>query len=199
MCRYVIFAGVNGAGKTTFYLLFSEMENMPRVNVDEIVREIGRWDNMNDTITAGKIAVKRVKQYFNERKSFNQETTLCGQSIVRNIKTAKQLGYFIELYYVGLNSEDLAVERVKSRVAKGGHGIPEADIRKRYKNSLTKLKDVLPYCDKVTLYDNSNTFTHIATYENNKWNLTDNPIPEWYKDIIEDNSKLISFKVKAFL
>lgn len=199
MCKYVVFAGVNGAGKTTFYLLFTEMRDMPRVNVDEIVREFGRWDNVSDTITAGKIAVRRVKQYFNERKSFNQETTLCGQSIVRNIKTAKQLGYYVELYYVGLDSEDLAVERVKNRVAKGGHGVPEADIKKRYKKSLAQLKNVLPYCDKVTLYDNSNTFIHIATYENNKWDLTDIPIPEWCKDIIENNSKLIRFNVKAFL
>lgn len=185
MCRYVIFAGVNGAGKTTLYQSNIKIQNMPRVNLDEIVRVFGKWDNIKDVTKAGEIAIKKIREYFANKISFNQETTLCGNSIVKNIITAKKLGYSIEIYYVGLNSADLAVERVKERVVKGGHGVPETDIKRRYFNSLIQLKKVLGYCDKVELFDNSGVFRRIAIYENNKWNLLVSDIPVWCGDIIK--------------
>ena len=98
--------------------------------------------------------------------------------------TAKEKGYRIELYYVGLESADLAVERVKYRVQNGGHGIPEIDIRKRYYKSFEQLKKIITYCDKIELYDNTVSFRAIAVYENGEWILIDDNIPEWCKKII---------------
>ena len=43
---------------------------MPRVNVDEIVREIGDWKNIADVFKTGKMAVKRIRQYFDESITF---------------------------------------------------------------------------------------------------------------------------------
>ncbi len=185
MPKFVIFAGVNGAGKTTLYLSNPKLQNLPRVNVDEIVRDIGRWDNPQDVFKAGKIAVAKIKEYMAANKSFNQETTLCGGSIIKNIINAKQQGYVIELYYVGLDNEDLAVQRVNERVKNGGHGIPEADIRKRYNRSFGQLKKVIPYCDRIELYDNTIVFKSVAIYENRSWDITDKNIPDWCKKIIE--------------
>ena len=68
--KYIVFAGVNGAGKTTFYQTYPEMMNMPRVNVDEIVRGLGDWKNPKDVAEAGRIAVRAIKQYFDEGRSF---------------------------------------------------------------------------------------------------------------------------------
>ena len=59
---------------------------MPRVNMDEIVREFGSWKNESDAFKAGKIAVGKISSYFREALSFNQEVTLCGQSIWKNIE-----------------------------------------------------------------------------------------------------------------
>lgn len=59
MKRYVIIAGVNGAGKSTLYQINDNFKNMPRVNVDEIVREFGDWRNIRDVFSAGKIVVKK--------------------------------------------------------------------------------------------------------------------------------------------
>lgn len=185
MPRYVVFAGVNGSGKTTLYQSNKKIQDMLRVNVDEIVRGIGEWDNSKDVIKAGKIAVSQIKLYFSEKQSFNQETTLCDNSIIKNIMEAKKLGYIIELYYVGLDSADLAIDRVKNRVANGGHGIPDENIRKRYDQSIRQLLKVREYCDKIELYDNSKVFKRIAVYENAKWNLTTNDIPIWCKNIIK--------------
>lgn len=105
MKKYIIIAGVNGAGKSTLYQMYDKFGGMPRVNVDEIVREIGDWKNFQDVFVAGKIAVKSISKYLEDGITFNQETTLCGNSIIRNIMKAK--------------------ERVKYRVEQGGHGIPE--------------------------------------------------------------------------
>ena len=104
MKKYIVIAGVNGAGKSTLYQMYDEFEGMPRVNVDEIVREIGDWKNIQDVFAAGKIAVKNISKYLEDGITFNQETTLCGNSIIRNIMKAKEKGYFIELHYVGVES-----------------------------------------------------------------------------------------------
>ncbi len=120
MKKYVVFAGVNGSGKTTLYKTNNHIQNMLRVNIDEIVREFGTWRNADDVARAGRIAVKLIKKYFDEGISFNQETTLCGKSIVQNIKNAKQKGYFIDLYFVELDSPYLAKKRVAQRVLDGG-------------------------------------------------------------------------------
>ena len=185
MKKYIIFGGVNGAGKTTLYQTYPEMMNMPRVNVDEIVRGLGDWKNPKDVAEAGRIAVRAIKQYFDEGRSFNQETTLCGKSILRNIQRAKDYGYYIELYYDGLESADLAKKRVAQRVIAGGHGIPDADIERRYKESLEHLRAVINLCDRVELYDNSLAFRQVAVFKNGKCVDKAEIVPLWCQSVIE--------------
>lgn len=79
MKKYILLAGVNGAGKSTLYQSLQSLQDMPRVNVDEILREFGDWKNTTDVMAAGKIAVEKIARYFNEEITFNQETTLCGR------------------------------------------------------------------------------------------------------------------------
>ena len=164
MKKYIIFAGVNGAGKTTLYQASRGYNDILRVNIDEIVRGFGSWKNNADVYKAGKMAVKQIKEYFDDGISFNQETTLCGHSIFRNIEKAKRLGYVVELYYVGLDSAELAKSRVAQRVRDGGHGIPPEDIERRYTESLENLKKVIPECDCVNIYDNTKSFRMIASF-----------------------------------
>ena len=92
MKKYVLIAGVNGAGKSTLYQLLDSISDLPRINTDEIVREFGDWKNISDVTKAGKIAARKIKELFANESSFNQETTLCGNSIIRNIKLAKEKG-----------------------------------------------------------------------------------------------------------
>lgn len=124
MKKYILIAGVNGAGKSTLYETLDELQEMSRINTDELVKEMGDWRDKAIIIAAGKKAVKLLNQFLSEGITFNQETTLCGKSILRSIRKAKEMGYCIELHYVGVDSVDIAKERVKSRVNKGGHGIP---------------------------------------------------------------------------
>lgn len=66
MKKYILIAGVNGAGKSTLYHILEELQGMPRINTDEIVSSFGRWDNSSDVMKAGKIAIKRIEEYFRE-------------------------------------------------------------------------------------------------------------------------------------
>ena len=81
-----IFAGVNGAGKTTFYYhqLFAEKDFGKHINIDEIVGSFGDWRNRKDQLTASKIALKMRKNYIRQKDAFNQETTLCGHKIYQH-------------------------------------------------------------------------------------------------------------------
>ena len=108
MKKYILIAGVNGAGKSTLYQSLQSLQEMPRVNTDEILREFGDWRNMADVLAAGKIAVKKIAKYFDEDITFNQETILCGKTILNNIAKAKKRGYFIELHYIGVENVDIA-------------------------------------------------------------------------------------------
>lgn len=112
MKRYILFAGCNGVGKSTLYQTNDMFLDMPRVNMDEIVREFGSWKNQADVFKAGKIAISKISEYFKAGESFNQEVTLCGQSVWQNIKKAKELGYFVEMYIVEIFDNTNVFQRV---------------------------------------------------------------------------------------
>jgi predicted ABC-type ATPase len=155
-----MFAGVNGAGKTSLYhdksVRFDDIG--ARVNLDEIVRASGDWRDTQLQLQAGRQAVSLINKYIAEGVSFHQETTLAGRTGLKTIRQAKAAGFQIVLYYVGLESPEIAKQRVHNRVEKGGHGIADDVIEMRYERSLQNLKIVAPLCDIVNIYDNSGDF-----------------------------------------
>ena len=111
MKNYTIFAGVNGAGKTSIYesVYYKENIDEKRINTDEMVARIGSWKDNNIQMKCAREAVKLIKKYIVEGISFNQETTLCGKSIIRNIKLAKEKGFYVTMNYIGVESVEIAV------------------------------------------------------------------------------------------
>ena len=168
---YVIFAGVNGAGKSSTYRLLANDSEFwrNRVNSDEILRDMGGdWRNPADQAKAMKEAIKRIDYNFKNGISFNQETTLTGRTALMNIKRAKELGYTVTMYYVGVKNADVAIQRVEKRVKQGGHGVSETDVRRRYEGSLQNLVQAIPMCDYVRIYDNTDRLRKIAVFENGR-------------------------------
>ena len=189
-----IFAGVNGAGKSTLYNsenLDNEIKYSTRINTDEIVRKIGDWKNNSDQIRAAKIAINLRNDCLQHGKSFNEETTLTGKTILKTIDKAKELGYELQLFYVSVNNPEIAKERIKNRVEKGGHNIADEIVEKRYYESLKNLKQVITKFDEVYLYDNSIKYKHIFSFINNKILYKDKNV-NWSKDAIEiiENKKM---------
>lgn len=190
MKKYIIYAGVNGAGKSTFYHSWMQ-EDLPRVNTDEMVHNLGSWKDPKLQSQAGIMAVKNINEYFLQGISFTQETTLCGHSIMKNIQKAKKIGYRIEMHYIGVSGYEIAVERVAQRVSRGGHGVPSDVIKRRYENSLENLCKAIPLCDKLTVYDNSDYFVKIAELKNGKLTWENESLQAiWFKEKVLSKLKL---------
>jgi predicted ABC-type ATPase len=155
-----IIAGCNGAGKTTAsYTILPEMLGCKEfVNSDEIAKGLSPFnaDNIAVAVEASRIMYKRIRELIGIRKTFALETTLASRSIAKLLKGAQEKGYYVTLLYFWLNTPDLAVERVKNRVAAGGHNVTEVTIRRRYEAGIHNLFELyMPICDFWMIADNS--------------------------------------------
>ena len=178
--RYTIIGGINGVGKSTIYssLPDSDLKALgKRINVDEIVSTFGDWRDMAAQFRAGKQAVKEIKDCLNAKIDFHQETTLSGQSIIRTAKTAKEIGFIVHLWYIFVSDVEIAKQRVRTRVASGGHGISDDIIERRSATSLKTLKAIIPLCDEVWIYDNTVAYNPIAQVIGGIVNLLDENAP----------------------
>lgn len=182
---YTIFAGVNGAGKTSLYSVLKNVSQLgERINIDEIASGMGSWRDTLIQIKAGREAMKRIIGYIERGVSFHQETTLPGATIVRHIKKAKAASFRVKLYYVGLDSIETAIVRVHRRVEKGGHGIDDSVIIKRFESLPKRLRVIIPLCDRVVFYDNTVRFRQIAIMQGNKLIDCDRDLPAWFRELL---------------
>ncbi|MET4072797.1 zeta toxin family protein [Hymenobacter sp. UYCo722] len=138
MTSLYIIAGCNGAGKTTasFTVLPELLQVKEFVNADEIARGLSPFQPEKVSIEAGRIMLRRLQELMAQGVDFAFETTLATRSFVGLIDRAKALGYTITLIYYWLDSVELAVERVRARVAEGGHNIPAEVVARRYQAGL---------------------------------------------------------------
>lgn len=166
-----IIAGCNGAGKTT-----ASMSILPEVlhckefiNADEIARGLSPLNVDSVSLEAGRLMLKRIDDLLEAEKTFAIETTLTTTSYVQLVKLAQKKGYKVNLLFFWLNSVELAKERVKQRVAEGGHNISEEVIERRYTNGIKNLFDLfIPIVDSFSIYDNSNGLELIMEYKNDE-------------------------------
>lgn len=158
MPRLYIISGCNGAGKTTAsYTLLPEMlECSQFVNSDEFAKGLSPFNPEQASIQASRYMLLKIRYLFARKEDFAIETTLATRTLLKMVRVAQKEGYTVTLMYFWLNSPDLAVERVKARVAAGGHNIPEETIRRRYRVGISYFfKDYMPVCDRWILADNS--------------------------------------------
>lgn len=101
------------------------------------------------------IGKERLETAIESRTNFNFETTLGGATIARLLTQAHVNGLRVRVWYCGLRDAELHVARVRARVLRGGHDIPEKKIRERYDASRNNLCSILPSIDELILYDNS--------------------------------------------
>ena len=158
MPKLYIISGCNGAGKTTAsYALLPEMLSCSQfVNSDEFAKSLSPFSPASASIQASKLMLLKINYLFRRHEDFSIETTLATRSLKKMVKYAQSEGYEVTVLYFWLNSPDLAVERVKARVAAGGHNIPEPTIRRRYVVGLHYFfNDYIPIADRWILADNS--------------------------------------------
>ena len=109
---------------------------------------------------------------------------MSGHRILATIKKAIEKGYYIRLYYVGLNTVEESLARIENRVKKGGHDIPDADVKRRFNKRFEDLIAVLQYCDEATFYDNENGFVAVAEYKNGEILQKGSTRPQWLDELM---------------
>lgn len=139
--KLIIIAGPNGAGKSTLapHLLKDAFGLLEYVNADTIALGLSAFSPETVAFEAGRIMLKRLHDLAETGESFAFESTLASRTYALWISDLKKQGYSFHLIYLWLHSPELAVERVSERVRFGGHGVPEAVIRRRYIKGLRNL------------------------------------------------------------
>lgn len=128
------------------------------INADEIARGLSPLNPDKAAIEAGRLMLSRIDKFLLNKKDFAFETTLATRSYSFTIQKAKEAGYIVTLVFFWLDSVDLAIERVKSRVLEGGHDIPKVVIIRRYYSGIANLFNIyIPICDYWMIFSNSGT------------------------------------------
>jgi predicted ABC-type ATPase len=157
--RLLVLAGTNGAGKSSIGGAFLREAGGEYFNPDEIARAMRAADASLDAATANGRAWaagrRLLERAIRDRHDFAIETTLGGNTIAALLLDAARRGFEVRVWYAGLATPELHVARVRSRVRRGGHDIPEHDIRRRFDQSRHNLIALLPRLSELLLYDNS--------------------------------------------
>ena len=156
--KIIIIAGPNGAGKTTFAgeFLPHEAACPVFVNADLIAAGLAPFGPERAAWKAGRLMLSEIHANAHKGISFAFETTLSGRVYARLIPEWQNMGYCVKLFFLQLNSPELAIARVRQRVKAGGHHIPEQVIRRRFEAGLHNLNSVYkPLVDEWAVYDNT--------------------------------------------
>lgn len=177
----ILIAGANGAGKSTLTSGNAEIfGSMSLLDPDAAARTINSEITGASAIAAGRMVLQIAESKLQEGQSFAVETTLSGGNYLRMMLKARDRGFEIILVYIGTNSVEINLLRIANRVLAGGHDVPEADVRRRYRRSLQNLPVAIHRADHVILFDNSTEegyqLVGVIDRGNAQWF---DPIPQW--------------------
>jgi predicted ABC-type ATPase len=157
-CIYVL-AGANGAGKSSIGGAAFQQQGSDYFNPDDATsRILARNAGISQTQAnswAWHQGRRLLERAISERRDFALETTLGGSTISRLLVGAILAGIEVRVWYVGLESPELHIARVRARVRRGGHDIPDAKIRERYTHSRMNLIRLMPRLTELMVYDNT--------------------------------------------
>ena len=179
---YTIIGGINGTGKSSLTgVLRTQLKDLGRIiDVDKITAENGLTP-----IEGGREALRRIRDCLDKNVCFTQETTLSGHRTEKTAAEAREKGYSVRLFYIGLDSPEECLARIENRVRHGGHDIPEPDVLRRFAGRWEAVAKVLPYCDEARFFDNDNGFVEVAEYLNGELVLKGNRRPAWVQELAE--------------
>lgn len=157
--RIYVLAGVNGAGKSSIGGAMLDQAGTEFFNPDSAACKCLSIQPGMSQLEANSAAWhegrRLLERAIDERQDFAFETTFGGNTMASLLEKALSRGIEVRIWYVGVESADLHIARVRSRVAMGGHDIPEAKVRERYSRSRMKLIELLPNLTELRVFDNT--------------------------------------------
>lgn len=157
--KLLVIAGPNGSGKTsvTSKILRHEwVKGCVYVNPDNIARDVyGDWNSPDAVMKAARYATERRELCLKNREDLMFETVLSAKDKLDFIAKAKDLGYFIRLFFVGTDHPEINARRIAKRVLEGGHDVPISKIMSRYSKSIASCAQIAPSVHRLYVYDNS--------------------------------------------
>jgi predicted ABC-type ATPase len=164
----VIVAGGNGVGKTTFARAFLQEYDYEFLNADEIAKSLSAENPSGKKISAGKLFFQNLNEAVANNKSLLIESTLSGRYLQKFIKNLPSSDYQIRIVFLFVESPEILIERIAERVKKGGHFIPDKDVRRRFvrgkKNFWNVYKDLADSWSLI--YNAEGRFYEVAFGEN---------------------------------
>jgi predicted ABC-type ATPase len=149
-------AGPNGSGKSTLIAaLRASQAALPElyVNADDLQRERGI-----DAYAAQRLATALRAQALHKGQSFMYETVMSHPSKLTELQAATLRGYRNTVYFVATLSPEVNVARIQTRVADGGHDVPQEKARQRFHRTLALAPLALAYAHEALVFDNSSRF-----------------------------------------
>lgn len=110
------------------------------------------------------------------------ETTFSGDD-VDLVKQAKEVGNYVRLEYIALDTVTECLARIANRVKRGGRNVPDEDVLRSFEHRWEYLAKVLPFCDETTFIDNDNGFVKVAEYHDGNFIVVGNKQPEWVREL----------------
>jgi predicted ABC-type ATPase len=155
-------------------------DGLPVVDPDAIARE-----ESIDSLAAGRVALKRVHAYLDSKDSFGFETTFSGSWARRVMSLARAQTFRITFAYIGTSGVRINLDRIRSRVATGGHDVPETDVRRRYERSLDRAGEALAFSDSAFIYDNSGRSMVLVAARDDRGARVVGAVPQWASRLVE--------------
>ena len=163
-----IIGGIDGVGKSSLLGVLRAVRTDLGLTVDE----------------KEKAASERIETALKDGISFSYETTLHGEFSKELCRRAKDAGYAVRLYYVGLDPVDENLLRIKNHAKNGGSNAVRQEVQNQYAHRMDDLTVILPYCDCADFYDNYNGFALIARKVDGHIELVGNYRPQWITQLL---------------
>lgn len=191
----IVLAGPNGAGKSTLYeTRIAPSFAGPFINADIIQRDELRDQSPKASYEAANIASSRRADFLARGRDFVTETVFSHPSKLELIDEARNRGFTVIVMHVGVETPDLSVARVGTRVEEGGHIVPEDKIRTRYARGAPLIRAAVLKADHGMVFDNSRLNQppcHCLTFSNGRLVFALPRLPNWIRLVYEADLEIL--------